>query len=95
LGFGCWYAWICRTPFVENAVISLTFPNSNILTGVHGKFAIPNETVSSDLHAVTSTIFGTHDGILFLKFASRFMQRAALHLLKSSVLTLNAPACVV
>jgi hypothetical protein len=51
--------------------------------------------VSSDLQAVTSRVFGTHDEILFLKFASRFMQRAALHLLKSSVLTLKAPDCVV
>jgi hypothetical protein len=95
LGCGCWYACNCRITAVENIAISLTFPNRNVLTPVHGKFGFLNKTVSSDLHAVTSTIFGTHDEILFLKFASRFMQRAALHLLKSSVLTLKAPACVV
>jgi hypothetical protein len=95
LGCGCWYACNCRTRSIEGVIVSLTFPNSNVLTPVHGLFGIVNQTVSSDLHAVTSIIFGTHDEILFLKFASRFMQRAALHLLKSSVLTLKARACVV
>ncbi len=95
LGCGCWYACNCRTTSIEGVIVSLKFPNNNVLTPVGGLFGFPNQTVSSDLQAVTSRVFGTHDEILFLKFASRFMQRAALHLLKSSVLTLKAPDCVV
>jgi hypothetical protein len=83
------------TRATETVIFSLTFPNSNVLTPLRGLFGFVNQTVSSDLHAVTSISFRTHDEIVFLKFASRFMQRAALHLLKSSVLTLKAPACVV